>query len=102
MPAVGAHVTLGHGALPRDLAASERPAAGLVTRRAAQRAERAALDNPAGAATHPLVAPATHHQQPDPSQKLGTGHVVPRSHWRMGAVVGCASIARGATWRRPG
>ena len=37
-------------------------------------AERAALDNPAGAATHDLVAIATHHQQPDPSQKLDTGH----------------------------
>ena len=64
----------GHGALPRDLAATQRRTGGLVTRRAAQRAERAALDNPAGAATH-LVASATHHQQPDPSQKLDTGQM---------------------------
>ena len=70
-----AAVIHGYGALPRDLAATQRRTGGLVTRRAAQRAERAALDNPAGAATH-LVASATHHQQPDPSQKLDTGHWV--------------------------
>jgi len=68
-------VTRRHGALPRDLAANQRRPAGLVTRRAAQRAERAALDNRAGAATHQLVPVATHHQQPDPSQKLDTGHI---------------------------
>ncbi len=73
-----AAVINGHGALPRDLAATQRRTGGLVTRRAAQRAERAALDNPAGAATH-LVASATHHQQPDPSQKLDTGHRHPRT-----------------------
>lgn len=49
---LGADVTSpGHGALPRDLAASQRRLAGLVTPRAAHRAERAALDNPTGAAT---------------------------------------------------
>jgi hypothetical protein len=74
-PTCQAGVTHGHGPLPRDLAASQRHPARLVTRRAAQRAERAALDNPAEAATRPLVAAATHHQQPDPSQKLDTGQL---------------------------
>ena len=67
-------VTHGHGALPRDLAANQRRPVELVTRRAAQRAERAALDNLAGAATDQLVPIGTHHQQPDPSQILDTGH----------------------------
>jgi hypothetical protein len=81
-PTWQAGVTHGHGALPRDLAASQRRPAGLVTRRAAHRAERAALDNPAGAATHQLVASATHHQRTDPSQKLDTGQqeTISRSH----------------------
>ena len=85
-----AAVINGHGALPRDLAATQRRTGGLVTRRAAQRAERAALDNPAGAATH-LVASATHHQQPDPSQKLDTGHppAAPRPSLALCDVVDC-------------
>ena len=57
-------------ALPGDLTANQRHPAGLVTRRAAQRAEPAALDNPAGAATRRLVASATDHQRPDLSQNL--------------------------------
>ena len=88
-----AAVINGHGALPRDLAATQRRTGGLVTRRAAQRAERAALDNPAGAATH-LVASATHHQQPDPSQKLDTGQGVSsaRSSARASAAGGFARL----------
>ena len=80
-----AAVINGHGALPRDLAATQRRTGGLVTRRAAQRAERAALDNPAGAATH-LVASATHHQQPDPSQKLDTGQLTLFCSWRLNGI----------------
>jgi hypothetical protein len=82
-------VTHGHGALPRDLAANQRRPVELVTRRAAQRAERAALDNLAGAATDQLVPIGTHHQQPDPSQILDTGHRSPRSPRRLGAWPGC-------------
>jgi hypothetical protein len=56
-----------------DLAATQRRAAGLVTRRAAQRAEREALDKPVGAATSHNVAIATHLNRPDLSQILDTG-----------------------------
>jgi len=91
-------VTHGHGALPRDLAANQRRPAELVTRgRAAQRAERAALDNLAGAGTEHLVPIATHHQQPDPSQKLDTGHHQASSHASVetcGASILGADVAR--------
>jgi hypothetical protein len=47
-----------------NLAASQRQAARLVTRRTARRAEREALDELAGAATHNNVAIATHSNHP--------------------------------------
>ena len=48
-----------------DLAATQPRAAGLVTRKAAQRAEREALDKHAGVATSQQVVIATHSNRPD-------------------------------------
>jgi hypothetical protein len=58
-----------------DLTAGKRRAVGLVTRRAAQRAEREALDKRARAATtHLIVAIPTHSNRPDLSHFLDTAH----------------------------
>lgn len=66
-------VTSGPGPAP-DLAANQRRAARIVTRRAAHRAEREALDDRVDAATPDNVAIAAHSNRPDLSHFLDTGH----------------------------
>jgi hypothetical protein len=79
--------------LTPDLAATQRRAAGLVTRTAAQRAERQALDKPTAAATQ-NVAITTHLNRPDLSHFLDTGQ-----HWNAGVVGGLERCGR---YRSPG
>ena len=70
--------TIVRGCAP-DLLATQRQAAGLVTRRAADRPSAKRLTNPPTAATHPQATIATHSNRPDPSHFLDTGHPRTRS-----------------------